>query len=335
MPYRVYVPVADEDKITIWSMDPDTGALDLLEDAPLAGGPSPLAHDPAQRTLYVGLRASHQLASLTIDPQTGSLSLRGTIPLDSDPCYLSVDRTGRYLLSAYYGAGLMAVHPIGEDGVVRAPPVVWQTTMPKAHCIQTDRGNRYAYLPHVGESNRILQFTFDADSGRLTPNAVPAVVPEAGQGPRHYCYHPTLDTAYFDNEQASSVTAYRLDPDTGTLSPFQTLSTLPDDFEGQNTCAQIHMTPSGRYLYAANRGHDSIACFAVDPTTGRLTSLGQQPSEPIPRTFGIDPQGRFLYAAGQGSGRLAAYRIASDGSLRPLATYPVGKRPMWVLVLEL
>jgi 6-phosphogluconolactonase len=335
MPYRVYVPVAGEDKIRIWSMDPGSGALDFQEDVPLSGGPSPLAHDPAQRHLYVGLRASHQLATLSIDPRTGSLSPLGAIPLDSDPCYLSVDGTGCYLLSAYYGAGLAAVHPIGEDGVVQSPPVVWQATMPKAHCIQTDRSNRYAYLPHVGESNRILQYTFDAETGRLAPNPVPEVVPEAGQGPRHYCYHPTLDCVYFDNEQGSSVTAYRLDPDRGTLSPFQTLSTLPEGFAGENTCAQIHITPDGRSLYAANRGHDSLACFAVDPATGRLTSLGQQPSEPTPRTFGIDPQGRFLYAAGQGSGRLAAYRIAADGALQPLATYAVGQRPMWVMILEL
>jgi 6-phosphogluconolactonase len=336
MSYIVYVSAAEEDKISIWSLDPDTGGLQLQEDIALPGGPSPLAHDPTQRYLYVGLRAAHQLASLSIDPQTGRLSRLGTIPLESDPCYLSVDRTGRYLLSAYYGAGRMAVHPIGEDGVVGAPPVVWQTTMPKAHSILTDRSNRYAYLPHVGESNRILQFVFDAETGRLAPNAVPEVVPEAGQGPRHYCYHPTLDCVYFDNEQGSSVTAYRLDPDTGVLSPFQTLSTLPVGYEGENTCAQIHITPSGRFLYAANRGHDSIACFAVDPSTGGLTSLGQQPSEPIPRTFGIDPQGKFLYAAGQGSDRLAAYRIdAQTGVLEPLATYDAGKRPMWVMALKL
>jgi 6-phosphogluconolactonase len=162
------------------------------------------------------------------------------------------------------------------------------------------------------------------------------VVPEAGQGPRHYCYHPTLDCVYFDNEQASSVTAYHLNPATGTLASFQTLSTLPADFEGQNTCAQIHITPSGKYLYAANRGHDSVACFVVDMASGRLTGLGQQPSEPIPRTFGIDPQGRYLFAAGQGSGRLAAYRIdAQTGALQPLETYEVGKRPMWVMVLKL
>jgi 6-phosphogluconolactonase len=260
--------------------------------------------------------------------------LLGTVPLESDPCFISVDRTGRYLLAAYYGAGRVSVHAIGADGVLEAQPVEWFATAPKAHSIHTDRSNRCAFLPHVGESNRILQFLFHAQTGHLTPNAVPMVVPPEGTGPRHYCYHPSLDCVYFDNEQASSVTAYRFDRQSGTLEPFQTLSTLPEGFEGQNTCAQIHITPSGKFLYVANRGHDSIAGFSIDPASGRLTALGQQPSEPIPRTFGIDPQGRFLVAAGQGTGRLAAYRIGARGALEPLQSYAVGERPMWVLILE-
>jgi 6-phosphogluconolactonase len=338
MPMRVYVPAAAEDKITIWTMDPANGALQLQQEVSLPGGPSPLAVDPAQRFLYVGLRASNQMASLQLDPQTGSLALLGTVPLESDPCFISVDRTGRYLLASYYGAGHVSVHAIGTDGVVQPDPIVWQATAPKAHSIHTDRTNRWAFLPHVGESNVIVQFAFDQETGRLTPNAVPTVVPPGGTGPRHYVYHRTLDMVYFDNEQASSVTAYRLDPAAGTLAPVQTLSTLPEGFEGQNTCAQIHITPSGEFLYVANRGHDSIACFAVDRTSGLLTALGQQRTEPIPRTFGIDPTGRYLYAAGQGTGRLAAYRIAAgrgaaQGTLDPLATYDVGQRPMWVLIL--
>ena len=334
MAYRVYLAIAGEDKISIWSLDAATGALELQENLDLGGGPSPLAVDPTQRFLYVGLRASCQMASLRIDPQTGSLSLLGTVPLESDPCFISVDRTGRYLLASYYGAGQVSVHAIGVDGTVQPQPIEWRATAPKAHSIHTDRSNRYAFLPHVGESNRILQFAFDADTGHLTPNAVPMVVPPEGTGPRHYCYHPTLDCVYFDNEQASSVTAYHFDSDTGTLEPFQTLSTLPKEFGGPNTCAQIHITPSGQFLYAANRGHDSIACFAIDASSGRLTALGQQLTEPTPRTFGIDPGGRYLYAAGQGTGRLAAYRITAQGTLEPLDTYAIGERPMWVMILE-
>jgi 6-phosphogluconolactonase len=333
MPNRVYVPVAAEDKIVIWTMDAASGALQRQQEVSLPGGPGPLATDPAERFLYVGLRASCQMASMRFDPQTGGLSLLGTIPLESDPCYLSVDRTGRYLLASYYGAGHVSVHAMGKDGRLVPAPIEWRATAPKAHSIHTDRSNRYAFLPHVGESNRILQFLFDEETGHLTPNAVPVVVPPKGSGPRHYVYHPTLDCVYFDNEQASSVTAYRFEPATGTLSPFQTLSTLPEGFEGSNTCAQIHLTPSGEHLYAANRGHDSIACFGVDPVSGRLTALGQQPTEPTPRTFGIDPQGRYLYAAGQGTGRLAAYRIDAQGTLEPLDTYDAGERPMWVLIM--
>ena len=260
--------------------------------------------------------------------------LLGTMPLESDPCFISVDRTGRYLLASYYGAGHVSVHAIGADGTLLPDPIEWLATAPKAHSIHTDRSNRWAFLPHVGESNRILQFAFDAGTGHLTPNAAPMVVPPAGTGPRHYCYHPTLDCVYFDNEQASSVTAYQLDPSKGTLQPFQTLSTLPEGFEGQNTCAQIHITPSGEFLYAANRGHDSIACFAVDSASGRLAALGQQPTEPTPRTFGIAPDGRYLCAAGQGTGRLAAYRINVEGTLEPLDTYDIGERPMWVMILD-
>jgi 6-phosphogluconolactonase len=339
MPNRVYVPVAAEDKIVYWRVNDARGSLYGRQEVPLSGGPSPLATDPTQRFLYVGLRASNQIASLRIDPSTGGLSLLGTVRLESDPCYLSVDRTGRYLLAAYYGAGRVSVHAIDADGSVRPEPIVWRATAPKAHSIHTDRSNRYAFLPHVGESNRILQYLFDAGTGQLIPNAVPAVVPPKGTGPRHYVYHPTLNCVYFDNEQASSVTAYRFDPERGALEPFQTLSTLPEGFDGQNTCAQIHITPSGEFLYAANRGHDSIACFRVatgrgDAASGRLTPLGQQPTEPTPRTFGIDPQGRYLYAAGQGTGRLAAYRITTQGTLEPLESYHVGERPMWVLILN-
>lgn len=175
-------------------------------------------------------------------------------------------------------------------------------------------------------------FLFDETTGRLTPNAIPTVPQPPDTGPRHYCFHPVLDTVYFSNEQGSSVTAYRLDPSDGTIEAFQTLSTLPEGFEGENTCAQIHMTPDGRLLYVSNRGHDSIAGFRIDPSTGALAPIGQQPTEPTPRAFGIDPQGRFLFAGGQRSGHLASYRIdPATGALTPLNVYPAGQNPMWVM----
>jgi 6-phosphogluconolactonase len=203
---------------------------------------------------------------------------------------------------------------------------------------QTDPSNRFAFVPHIAGRgpNEIWQFRFDEQTGRMTPTSPPKVTPEQPLGPRHFCFHPTKDLLYFSNEQGCSVTAYRFDRSAGTLTALQTVSTLPAGYTGRNSCSKIHIAPSGKFLYAPNRGHNSIAGFTVDATTGLLTSIGQTPSEPVPRAFSLDPAGEFRYAAGLESGRLAAYRIdANCGVLQPLKTYPVGARPIWVIVLEL
>jgi 6-phosphogluconolactonase len=262
--------------------------------------------------------------------------LLNTVSLPSDPCFVATDGIGRFLFSAYYGAGAVAVHAITPDGRLGQAPLQWLETAPNAHAIQTDRSNRFAFVPHIAGPNLILQFIFDQESGALNPNPTPWVVPPGRVGPRHFCFHPRLDVAYFVNEQGCSVTAYHFDRSTGTLAPFQTLSTLPEGFGAENTCAQIHITPAGSFLYASNRGHDSIACFAIDPSSGRLHALGQQPSEPMPRAFNVDPDGDFLFASGLVSGQLTSYRIdRSSGALQPLARYRVGERPMWVLAVQL
>ena len=150
------------------------------------------------------------------------------------------------------------------------------------------------------------------------------------------CFHPTLDIAYSSNEQGSSVTAYTLDPSAGTLTPLQTVSTLPEGYSGHNTCSQIQIAPSGKFLYVPNRGHDSVASFTVDSSSGRLTPTGTVPTEARPGAFTLDPDGRFLFVAGRDSGRLASYEVDQDsGTLTPLETYEGGTTPMWVLIIKL
>lgn len=336
MTYVAYVAVGGDEKLLRFDMNPTDGALTLQEEIKLDGAPGPLAVDPTQHFLYVGLRSTCRLVSFQIERATGRLHPFGTpVVLDTDPCYLSVDRTGCYLLAAYYRGGKATVHPIAANGALGLDAVCTIATMPYAHCIHTDPTNRFAFLPHVAESNMIVQLYFDAATGQLTPNSPAQVTPPPNTGPRHYVYHPTKDIVYFSNEQGGSVTGYHLNPTQGTLTPFQTVSTLPPGFVGNNTCAKIQIHPAGRFLYVSNRGHDSIAGFAIDGA-GYLTALGQQPTEPIPRAFGIDPTGNFLYASGQGSGKLTAYRIDQDnGRLQPLAAYALGERPMWVMVLRL
>lgn len=348
MPDALYVGLQDDDKIAVFAID-ERGQLARQADVPAPGGPSVMALGNDGKVLHVGHRGRPAIASFAIDRGTGGLTLLGTRAEEHAPTFLAPDRTGRHLLCAYYQGGGAAVHPLGADGVP-GPAQGWLATAPGAHAIATDRSNRFAFVPHIARLNDnvleppkdnpgpnfIMQFRFDAANGRLTPNAPARVEPAEPLGPRHFCFHPALDIVYFSNEQGSSVTAYALDPAAGTLSAVQTITTLPMGYSARNTCSQIHLTPSGRFLYVGNRGANCIAGFTVDPASGRLTKAGHAATEAVPSAFALDPAGRFLFAAGTASGRLASYRINEEtGELAPMAIYAVGQRPAAVQAVRL
>ena len=334
MQTHVYLSIAGENRIAIYTLDTASGAIDLQEDVAVSGSPGPLALSPCGDYLYAGLRSSREIASFHVDASTRHLTHLRTIQLDADTCYIAPDKTGRFLLSAYYGAGKVTVHAIGGDKTVQGEPIQTVETAPHAHCIETDASNRFVYVPHTMPRNAIYQFHFDEETGRLTENPVGHLSPKEPIGPRHYCLDAHKPLLYCSDEQGSSASVYAVDETEGSLSHLQTLSTLPADFEGDNTCAQIHITPNGKFLYVTNRGHDSIAGFAIDEESGQLTAIGHQLTEPTPRVFNIDETGSLLFAGGQGSGKLATYRIdGGSGELSPLAIYAVGESPMWVLFL--
>ena len=349
MPHYVYVAAQDDNKIGIFTMDADTGALTHQSDAPMPGGPSLLAISPDKGSLYVSHREGLSLSSHRIDPATGGLTSTGSVSVDDWPAYIATDRTGRHLTVAFYGGARAGIYPIGADGELGGPPTESLTTADGAHSILTDRSNRFAFVPHIAYiqdnvleppknipgPNMIHQFRFDADTGRLTPND-PLVVEMGGfLGPRHYTYHPSLDVVYFSDEQGSSVTAYNMDSE-GRLSALQTISTLPEGHTERNTCSQIQMTSDGRFLFVPNRGHNSIASFTVDAQTGALTAAGRASTEAVPSAFSLDPQGKFVFGAGSATGRLSSHSIDGEtGEMTPLATYDVGARPMWVLTTTL
>jgi 6-phosphogluconolactonase len=350
MPHFLYVSLQDDNKILVFAIDAETGGLTPQAEVPVAGGPAVLAIGNDRRVLYVGHRGEPRISSFRIDRRSGGLALEGAVAPSHPPTFLAPDRSGRYLLSAYYQGGFAAVHPLAADGAVGAEPLERVATAAGAHAIATDPSNRFAFVPHIARlndnvleppredpgPNMILQFKFDASSGRLSANTPFRIEPAGRLGPRHFSFHPTRDLVYFSNEQGSSVTLYRLDAATGTLAAEQTIATLPDGWALRNTCSQIHLVPSGRFLYVANRGHNSIAGFAVDAATGHLTAVGHAATEAVPSAFGLDPAGRFVFAAVSASGRLAAYRIDGDaGGLTALASYAVGRRPMAVLAARL
>ena len=226
------------------------------------------------------------------------------------------------------------MHRIGKDGSLSENPLQEIATDTKAHAIMTDASNRFAFVPHTGP-NAIYQFRFDEKIGRLSPNDPLIVNTGANTGPRQLAFHPKLDVVFFDFEQACAVAAFDFNRRTGQLSFHERLSSVPDSFKETRSNARIEIHPSGNFVYVANRGHNSLAGYRVDSHTGKLTSLGQTPTEPTPRGFTIEPFGRFLYAAGQSSDRLAAFRInQKNGALYRFATYEVGKQPWWVHVIR-
>ena len=327
----VYVSVTGEKRIAIYKLKQDTGALSIVSHVEVEGQPGPLAIDPQHRFVFASIRSANRFATYRFQKDSGQLEPVSVSDPRGSAAYLSTDQTGRFLFSAHYGEGKIGVHPIGDEGKLGDP--VWTETAEKAHSILIDKSNRFVFVPHTGP-NAVFQFLFDAQQGTLSPNAEPQVSPDKGQGPRHVFFHPTLDVVYTVNEQGGSVTAWTLDREQGRLVKLQAVSTLPPDFQEKNSCSDIEITPSGRFLFASNRGHDSIASFAIDPKTGKLTALRQTETEKTPRQFNIDPSGNFLIVAGQGNGRLSVYRINSKtGRLNRQGGYAVGGRPSWVLAV--
>ncbi|HAA77384.1 TPA: hypothetical protein DCE37_19910 [Candidatus Latescibacteria bacterium] len=330
MNYHVYVANAGSSYFSKFLLDTETGALTQEDNIALDAEPGAVATSTDGSLLYVCLRKEKTYQSFQVNKVTGQLSPLNKATVDDGGPYLKTDNTDRFLLATYYGAGAVSVHALNEDGSI-GDQLQWIETEEHAHSIQLDRSNSYAYVPHTNPPNAIYQFKFDEKTGELSANDPRKIQPETPEGPRHFVFHPSKDYLWSVNENGSTVSAHYFDPATGKLSSFQVISTLPDDFDGENnSTAEIRMTQDGKYLYASNRGHDSLAIFAVGDD-GRLTAKGHQPTEETPRYFDLDPTGTYILSLGQGSGRMATYRINhDDGSLVPMATYKVGESPLWI-----
>jgi len=328
----VFVSVSGENRIAIFQRDGKTGQLKPHGQVELPGAPGSLALNAAGTKLYAAVRSKEAVSTLAVDRAAGRLELLDTVAVAGNPVYVALDPSERYLLTAYYRDGKAAVHRLNERGTVEAEAVSVLTTKKNPHCILPLRGLPWIYVPNTG-SDVILRY-HQRPGGELVPAEPHETTTAERSGPRHAIQHPSQPWLFVVNEIDSTVTVFDIDTKTGALTQKQKLSTLPEDFTGSNTCADIEITPCGRYLYASNRGHDSLAMFAVDAATGKLKPLGHAATEKTPREFAIDPTGRFVYAAGQGSGRLAAYHLDdATGKLERFATYDVGASPAWVLVL--
>ena len=313
-----------------------SGRLSPLGLAAKSDNPGFLALHPNHRYLYavneIGEYQGQQAGSVSafsIDRKTGKLTLLNIVPSGgSGPTHLSVDRTGRFVLVANYGAGSVSLLPILPDGRLGETKLVLPHSghsvdtqrqhEPHAHSAYFSPDNRFALSADLG-TDQIYVYRFSSTNGTLAPNQPPFVEVNPGSGPRHFAFAPNGKFGYVIQEMAATVTAFSYGAARGVLHPLQTLSTLPAGYSGPKSGAEIAMHPSGRFLYASNRGHDSIVIFALDPIKGTLTPVDYVPTGgKIPRSFGIDPAGNYLIAANQDSDSLVVFRIdPKTGRLTP------------------
>ena len=329
----MYVSNSGSEFLSHFVMDESSGALEPQPDITLDGSPGAVATNAGQTIMYICQRSPIKIASYRLDRTSGALTQIGVTDLDEGPPYIATDNTDRFLLSAYYGGAGVAVHGVEADGTLSSEPLQWLDTQIRSHSIQTDRSNRFVFVPHTNPTNAIYQFRFDESSGRMEPNDPPKVQPDTEEGPRHFAWHPHKDLLYSVNENACTVSAFHFDPQAGTLQAFQLIDTLPEGMDPnypELSTAEIRVTSDGRHLYASNRGHESLALFHINDD-GTLTAMDHFPTEPTPRFFEIDPTEGYVYSAGQNTGRLVSYRRDADsGALETLEHYEVGENPLWI-----
>jgi 6-phosphogluconolactonase len=360
--YLVYVGTYTgngSEGIYAYRFNPATGETRPIGLAAATDNPSFLAVDPKAGFLYAvnELDTSHGeptglVSVFAIDRESATLIwLQEVSSLGGDPAYVSLDRSARYLMVANYdvfnyAGGSYAVFPIGPDGRL-GPHAAYvresgssinpeRQAGPHPHCIQVTPDNRFIITADLG-LDKLFVDRFDARTGVLTPGSPRIVRADPGAGPRHVAFAPSGKLLYVVNELASTVTVYSYDPGLGTLAGKQTVSTLPKDFAGKNTAAEIAVDGRGRFLYVSNRGDDSIAVFGIDPENGALTPAERVPSGGrAPRNFAIDPTGRWMFVANQESNEIRLFEIdPGTGRLRATPRSVKIISPVFVLFVSL
>ncbi len=307
--------------INVYRVDRTSGRLDHIQVVGDLVNPSFLAMDRRGQFLYSAHGDEDYATAFAIDAATGRLTrLNRSATGGTNGVHLAVDATNRYLVVSNYASGSMALLPIESDGslgprsdLVGLPgepgPHPVQQTSSHPHHNPFDPAGRFFIVADKG-LDKVFVMRVDADSGKLAWADTPSIASAPGAGPRHAAFHPTQPYAYVLNELDSTLATYAYDTSNGSLAERQVVSTLPSDFTGQNTTAEIEVDRAGRFVYCSNRGHNSIAAFAIAPTDGTLSALSFTPSGgERPRFFGLDPAGTFLYACNERSHNIVAFRV--------------------------
>jgi len=351
--YLVYVGTnigsETENTIFLYRLNPTSGALTPVSAQPGGASPTYLTMDAKRRHLYAvnetnefrGAK-SGAVSAFAVDQRTGNLTrLSQESSQGASPCYISLDRTEKAVLVANYVGGNVSLLPVQANGQVGTATATDQhqgsgphknQNVAHAHCILPDPANRYAFSVDLG-TDKVYSYKLDAAQGKLISQPAPAFTAQLGAGPRHLTFHPNGRLAYLINELNSTVTALAYDAAQGNFRELQTLSTLPVGYVGDNSCADIHVSPDGRFLYASNRGHNSIAVFSIDDNS-RLALIQHESTQgKTPRNFALDPTGRLLLVGNQNSNNVVTYYIdQQSGRLRATGQSISISSPMFLFV---
>jgi 6-phosphogluconolactonase len=329
-------------------LDTDTGELSPPVLAAEAKNPSFLEIHPNGKYLYAVSESGRagSVSAYAIDLGTKNLKLLNTQPSGgSGPCHVNIDHTGKNVLVTNYNSGSVSVIPIKSDGSLAEPSCFVQhkgssvnpqrQTGPHAHSVNISPDDRFAFVADLG-LDKIMIYRLNVDNGTITPNDPDFVKVQTGSGPRHFTFGIDGKYAYVINEMGGTITAFAYEPESGTLTEIQTISTLPDDFSGFNGCAEVRVLPNGRFLYGSNRGHDSIAVYRIDPIKGTLTFVERESADiKTPRNFNIDPTGKFCLVANQGSNSVVVFKInQKTGVLEPTGNKISIGKPVCIRFLQ-
>jgi 6-phosphogluconolactonase len=336
--YLVYVGTfsePDAESIFLYRLNTTSGALTRLGATKAGANPTYLTLDPKQRFLYTVIETneyngnkSGSIRAYAIDRKTGGLTLLNEqSSFGPGPCYISLDRTNKMVLVANYAGGSVCALPVQANGQLGSPSATDQhtgsgphknQTTPHAHCFLADPTNKVGLAVDLG-IDQVLAYRLDPANGKFLPNPTVAFAAAPGAGPRHLTFHANNRWAYLINELNSTITALSYDAAKSKFTELQTLTTLPAGFTGDNSCADVHISPNGKFLYGSNRGHNSIVVYAIDPSTGKLTFVQHADTQgKTPRNFALDPSGRIALVGNQNTNNIFTYRIDSKtGKLTP------------------
>jgi len=283
--------------------------------------PSYIELHPNKQFLYSANEDNHTISSYKIDPATARLTpLNEKSSVGKGPCHVSLDPKGRFIYVSNYGSGLLAVYRLNPDGTIgeladSIQDIGTGTQKPHMHSVIPSADGKFIYASDLG-IDKIMVYLVDQKTGKLTPGSVPYADVQAGDGPRHFAIHPNGNFGYSACELKSVVNSFQIVKNSGALVPLERVSMVPADFTGKTYAADIHFSPDGKFLYASNRGHESIVVYAVDAKTGKLTTVGYPETHgKHPRNFLVDEKGELVFVTNRDNNNLVFFKRNKETGL--------------------